>query len=209
MKRLLQTLFALAALVPALAGDPTFKADTNHTVIGFKASTILFDVPGAFRKYEAQISGDPKTAGGASVKLVLDARSIDTGVKQRDEHLRSDDFFDVAKFPKITFTSSKVWKDAGKVFVAGTLDMHGVKKELTLAFDPVNAMNGAGADTWAFKTSAKLNRKDFGIGTDSIGAKISLKDEVELNLLLVGFFEEAKAAAPAPAKKAPAKKKAA
>ncbi len=198
MKRLARLLLALAFLAPAFAGDLAFSPDTVHTVLGFKASTLLFDVPGRFQDYRVNITGDPKNPDGASVKLTIYANSINTAVKQRDTHLKSEDFFDVANFPKITFTSSKVSKDGAKILVAGTLDMHGVKKEMTLAFDPVNALNGAGTDTWAFKTTAKLSRKDFGIGVDSVAAKISLKDEVELNLLLVGFFEEPKAA---PAKK--------
>ena len=70
--------------------------------------------------------------------------------------------------------------------------------------------NGAGTDTWSYEGSIKLNRKDFGIGADSVAAKISLKDDVELNLLLVGFFEEKGMAAPkAEPKKPAAKKKAA
>ena len=199
MKRFAQFLLAMAFIVPAFAGDLVFAPDTNHTVLGFKASTILFDVPGRFNSYRVELTGDPNAPETAKIKLTLHTSSINTAVKQRDEHLKSEDFFDAATYPRIVFTSSKVWKDSGKVFVMGTLDMHGVKKELTLAFDPINAKNGAGMDTWAFKTSAKLNRKDYGIGTDSIAAKISLKDEVELNLLLVGFFNEPKA--PAPKKK--------
>ena len=200
--RILPRLALLAVLaMPSFAQSVAFEPDTNHTVIGFKAATLLFKVNGSFRKWRTEISGDPKTLDGASVKVTLYTNSIDTENKQRDEHLRSEDFFDAAKNPRITFTSSKVVKEGGKVVVTGTLDMHGVKKELTIPFDPAFGRNGAGTDTWSYEGTLKINRKDFGIGADSVAAKISLKDDVELNLLLVGFFEEKKADAPKPAPK--------
>ena len=203
MKRTLQILLALGLMAPAFAGDFTFKPDTNHTVLGFRAATLLFKVPGAFRSYKVDIDGDPNTLVDAKVKLSIDAKSIDTAIAGRDNHLRSDDFFDVAKFPKITFTSTKIWREGGRLMVSGPLDMHGVKKDVTLAFEESKGKNGAGVDTWSYEANLRINRKDYGIGNDSIGAKISLKDEVDLNLMLVGFFEEA---TPAKAKKVPAKK---
>lgn len=207
MKRTLQILAALALMVPAFAGDMTFKPDTTHTVLGFRAATLLFKVPGAFRSYKAEISGDPASLANAKVTLSIDTKSIDTANETRDNHLRSGDFFDAAKYPKITFTSSKLWREGGHLMVAGTLEMHGVKKEVSMAFEESKGKNGAGVETWSYESNFKINRKDFGIGSDSIGAKISLKDEVELNLMLVGFFQEAGAAAPAaPAKKAIKKK---
>jgi polyisoprenoid-binding protein YceI len=202
MRRLLLALAAALLIAPAFAGEKTFAPDTAHTMIGFKAATLLFDVPGAFRSYKVEVNGDPAALENAKVKLSIDTASIDTANKQRDNHLRQPDFFDAANFPKITFASNKIWREGGKLMVAGSLDMHGVKKDMTLAFDEVNGKNGAGNDTWAYKTTLKLNRKDFNIG-EGIAAKISLKDEVELNLLLVGFFNEAEvkpAHKPAPRK---------
>ncbi len=196
---LLSRLALLAVLaLPATAQTKVFEADTNHTSLGFKAATLLFKVDGTFRKWRTEISGNPDDPKDASVKVTLYTNSISTKNKQRDEHLASEDFFDAAKYPRITFTSSKVVKEGGKVVVTGTLDMHGVKKELTIPFEPNFGKNGAGADTWSYEGSIRINRKDFGIGADSVAAKISLKDEVELNLLLVGFFEAPKTAAPKP-----------
>ena len=195
--RLFPRLALLAALaVPSFAQQMAFEPDTNHTVIGFKAATLLFKVDGTFRKWRTDISGDPKTLEGASVKVTIYTNSISTKNKQRDEHLVTEDFFDAAKYPRITFTSSKVVKEGGKIVMTGILDMHGVKKELTIPFEPAFGKNGAGVDTWSFEGTLKLNRKDFGIGADSVAAKISLKRQVELDLLLVGFFEAAPAKAP-------------
>jgi polyisoprenoid-binding protein YceI len=200
---LLRTLLpALLLALPLVAQTKAFRLDENHTVFGFKAGTLLFDVPGRFMKFSADIQGDPVTLEGAKVRIDIDAKSLNTAIKTRDEHLRSDDFFEVVKYPKITFTSTEVRKEGDRVRVQGTLKMHGVSKDLMLSFEPAEGMNGAGVHTWSYRTTLFLNRLDFGVGAESVAAKISLKKDVELNLLLVGFFEEPAA----PAKAAPAKK---
>ena len=176
----------------AQAGAKHFEVDANHSIFGFTASTILFDVQGKFDKYKVDVSGDPDTLADAKVQIELDAKSIQTGVKGRDDHLRSGDFFDVGKYPKIIFTSTAVRKEGTSVVVDGTLEMHGVKKPIKISFDAVSAKNGAGFMENVYKAEIPLNRKDFGIGADSVAAKISLKDEVKLKLLLAGFFEEKK-----------------
>jgi polyisoprenoid-binding protein YceI len=195
---------ALLLALPLLSQTRVFRPDETHTVLGFKASTLLFDVPGRFTRYKADIQGDPATLEGASVRLDIDAKSINTANGTRDEHLRTADFFDVAKYPKITFVSSAVKREGDKVLVHGTLLMHGISKELDLAFVAAEGMNGAGTRTWSYRTTLPLDRLDFGVGAESVAAKISLKRQVELDLLLVGFFEEP----PAPAKPGatPAKK---
>jgi polyisoprenoid-binding protein YceI len=175
--------------------------DENHTVLGFKASTLLFDVPGRFTRYKTDIHGDPAAPDGAKVQIDIDAKSISTAIQARDEHLRSADFFDVAKYPKITFTSREVRKDGDQVVVRGTLTMHGITKELDLTFLAAEGMNGAGTHTWSYRATVPLDRLDFGLGAESVAAKISLKRQVELDLLLVGFFEEL----PAPVKSTLAK----
>ncbi|MBL0312500.1 MAG: YceI family protein [Holophagaceae bacterium] len=201
---ILATLLLMAPAAALTAADKTFTPDTIHSRIGFSAKT-LFKVEGNFGKYSTDISGDPDSLENAKVRVEIDVASINTENKSRDTHLKTPDFFDAAKYPKIVFTSSKVWKQGGQVMVQGTLDMHGVKKDLTIPFDPTFGKNGAGNDTWSYEGSLKMDRNDFGIGSGSIAAKIGLKDTVELNLQLVGFFHEKEAAKPAPAK-APAKK---
>jgi polyisoprenoid-binding protein YceI len=179
-------------LVGSVAMLGLVEVDPNHSIFGFTASTILFDVQGRFDKYKVDISGDPDTLADAKVQIELDAKSISTGIKGRDDHLRSGDFFDVGKYPKIVFTSTSVKKEGNKLAVDGTLDMHGVKKPLKLSFDTVTAKNGAGIMENVYKTEIPLNRKDFGIGADSVAAKISLSDEVKVKLLLAGFFNDKK-----------------
>lgn len=201
---------ALLLVAPLTAQTKAFRVDENHTVFGFKASTLLFDVPGRFATFKADIQGDPATLEGAKVRIDIEAKSLNTAIKSRDEHLRSADFFDVAKYPRITFTSTEVRKEGDRVRVQGTLQMHGVSKDLVLSFEPAEGMNGAGVRTWSYRTTLPLDRLDFGVGAESVAAKISLKRQVELNLLLVGFFEEPQVAMNKPvpsAKKAAASAK--
>lgn len=195
---------ALLLAFPLLAQTRVFRVDPNHTVLGFKASTLLFDVPGRFTRYKADIEGDPGSLEGAKVRINIEARSINTANGGRDEHLRSADFFDVARHPNITFTSREVRKEGDRLLVRGSLSMHGVSRDLDLPFLATEGLNGAGVPTWSYRATLLLDRLDFGVGAESVAAKISLKRQVELDLLLVGFFE----VPPAPAHPAstPAKK---
>ncbi|MBS1785307.1 MAG: YceI family protein [Acidobacteria bacterium] len=190
MRRVLSTLLiavSLSAFAPLRAGDKTFTPDTIHSRIGFTAKT-LFKVEGSFSKYTAAISGDPDTLENAKVTFTIETASINTENGSRDNHLRSADFFDAAKYPAITFTSKSIWKQDGHLMVGGTLDMHGVKKDLVIPFDQTFGQNGAGNDTWSYEGELKINRDDWGVGGADIVAKIGLKKEVALDIQLVGFW---------------------
>jgi polyisoprenoid-binding protein YceI len=180
----------LALLLPlSLAAQvKTFQADTTHTVLGFRAATTLFDVPGRFDRYKLDIVGDPGTLQGARVRLDIDAASIDTANRIRDKHLRSEDFFDVPRFPKITFTGTYVRREGDRVVVRGTLTMHGSTRDLEIPFRATQGVNGAGTPTWSYRASLPLERLDYGLGAESVAAKISLARTVDLDLLLVGSF---------------------
>ncbi len=197
---------ALLVAVPLLAQTKVFRVDENHTVLGFKASTLLFDVPGRFTRFKADIQGDPATLEGAKVRLEIQARSVDTANQTRDGHLRTEDFFDVAKYPTITFESTAVRREGDRVLVSGKLSMHGVTRDLEIPFLAAEGLNGAGAKTWSYRATVPLDRLDYGIGADSVAAKISLKRQVELDLLLVGFFEAPSAKASVPKKASAARK---
>jgi len=188
----------LVLALPLAAQTKAFRVDTNHTVFGFKASTLLFDVPGRFDRYKVSIQGDPVDLSGVQIRVELEARSINTSNRKRDEHLRSEDFFDVEHFPKIVFTSSQIKRDGDKLVLRGTLEMHGAKQELEIPFTAAEGRNGADQPTWSYRATLPLDRLAYGIGSQSVAAKISLNKEVELNLMLVGFFEPA----PAPGHKA-------
>ncbi len=190
MRRILAALLiaaSLPAFAPLRAADKAFTPDTIHSRIGFTAKT-LFKVDGTFTKYQTEISGDPDSLENAKVKFVIETASINTENGTRDNHLKSADFFDAAKYPAITFTSKHIWKQDGHLMVGGTLDMHGVKKDLVIPFDMTFGQNGAGNDTWSYEGELKINRDDWGVGGADIVAKIGLKKEVALDIQLVGFW---------------------
>jgi len=189
MRMLRLLLPVLLSALPALGQGKRFRVDTNHTVLGFKAATLLFDVPGRFTRYKADIQGDPATLEGVSIRLDIDARSIDTGNRQRDDHLRNPDFFDAARFPRITFQSNRARREGDRILVQGALSMHGVSRPMEIPFIAAEGRNGADVPTWSYRATLPLDRLAYGVGADSVAARISLKREVELDLLLVGFFE--------------------
>ena len=115
------------------------------------------------------------------------AASINTQNVKRDNHLKSADFFDVENHPKITFASTSVKSKGSQLNVKGNLSMHGKTKSVTIPFKVAKGKNGAGVDTTTYKGKLTIDRNDWGIGSDSIAAKISLEDEVEIKLLIVTF----------------------
>lgn len=184
----------LLLLQPLSASERAFALDRAHTVFGFKAATPLFEVQGRFDRYKVDILGDPDAPSSVKVRVELEAGSINTANSTRDTHLKSPDFFDATRFPKVVFRSDRAWKEGDQLKVAGTLEIRGKTKELVLTFQPATGLNGAGVPTWSYRGSFRLDRRDFGIGAESLAAKIGLKDPVDLDLLLVGFFTEREAA---------------
>ena len=165
---LIRRLFVAAMLAlaagPAHAAD-TFVIDRSHSEAGFQVRHLFSNVRGRFGAFEGTIAVDAEKPEASSVVFKIDASSIDTDNADRDKHLRSPDFFDIANHPAITFASAKV-RATGKdrYAVTGTLTMRGVAKTITL---PVSFL-GAGRDPWGneragFSTSVTLNQKDFGI----------------------------------------------
>lgn len=163
------------------------KLDRTHSKVGFTAETLLFDVDGEFGEYTVEVEGDPSKPTVAKVKVTIDVASIDTQNQKRDDHLKSPDFFDAKKHPTITFASTSIRKKGSQLIVKGNLTMHGKTKVVTIPFKVAKGKNGAGVDTTTYKGKLTIDRNAFGIGTDSIAAKISLENEVELKLLLVTF----------------------
>ncbi|MGB5809919.1 MAG: YceI family protein [Polyangiales bacterium] len=174
-------------LVASTALGAPLKLDRTHSKLGFTAETLLFDVDGEFAEYSVEVEGDANKPEKAKVKVSIDVGSIDTDNEKRDNHLKSPDFFDAAKHPTITFESTSIRKKGAQLIVKGNLTMHGQTKPVTIPFNVAKGKNGAGADTTAYKGKITIDRNDFGVGTDSIAAKISLEDEVDLKLLIVTF----------------------
>ena len=140
MKR--SPLLLAAGLVPLLLGASPAWADTvryplgpSHGHISFKASSRLVDADGRFHRFGGEVRMDPKALEQAMVSLAIDAASVDTDILRRDDHLRSEDFFHVTRFPQITFTSRRVALANGKVLITGDLTLRGVSREVTVPVD--------------------------------------------------------------------------
>jgi polyisoprenoid-binding protein YceI len=171
----------------AFAAFEALKLDRTHSKVSFTAATVIFDVDGEFGEFSVDIDGDPSKPETVKVEASIDVASIDTQNGKRDDHLKSPDFFDAAKYPKIRFTSIGVKAKGSQLTVKGNLTMHGKTKLVSIPFKVAKGKNGAGVDTTTYKGKLTVNRNDFGIGTDSVAAKISLEDEVDLKLLIVTF----------------------
>lgn len=185
------------ATAPARAEKETFLLDKPHTRIGFKVRHFVSKVSGHFAKFEGTIVLDRAKPEESSVELKIDATSIDTGNPSREKHLNSADFFDTAKFPEITFKSTKIAaKGKDNYEVTGDLTMRGVTKPVTLNVNANGFANdGRGGQKTGFDVTGKLNRKDFGVSWNAIvDQNAMLSDEVDLDISV-----EANKPAPKPA----------
>ncbi len=178
---------ALLVSSTAFAAFSALKLDTVHSKVSFTAATVIFDVDGEFGKFDVSIDGDPKKPETVKVEANIDVASLNTNNEKRDNHLKSPDFFDAGKYPMIRFASTGVKTKGSQLVVTGNLTMHGVSKLVRIPFKVAKGKNGAGVDTTTYKGKLTIDRNDYGIGTDSIAAKISLEDEVEIKLLVVSF----------------------
>ena len=164
---LVLALFAtpLFAQTAAPATTETWGIDKSHSNASFKVRHLMANVSGAFRDLEAVINVDRANPAASSVEFTIRTASIDTGNANRDEHLKSPDFFDVAKFPTITFKSTSVKAKSKTEFdVTGDLTMHGVTKRITLPVEFLGfGMGPGGKEKGGFSIETTLNRKDFGI----------------------------------------------
>jgi len=143
----------------------TFSIDKAHSEAVFQVRHLITKVRGRFSNFQGTVEFDEDRPELSSVKVSIDAASIDTSEPDRDKHLRSADFFDVDTYPTLTFESTRVRKTgASKFDVTGNLRIHGVTKEITL---PVTFV-GLAKDPWGkeragFETEVTINRKDYGL----------------------------------------------
>ena len=183
------TLVLLAALAaPALAqSTSTWEIDPAHSSIQFGVRHLMIStVKGTFPKFTATVVGDEKDPTSTVIEASIDAASIDTKESKRDEHLRGADFFDVAKYPTITFKSTKVEQAGGRRFkVHGDLTMHGVTKPVTLDVEATPEVKGMRGETRAgARATTKINRKDFGINWSKTmdGGGLVVGDDVDVTI---------------------------
>ena len=153
-------------LMGPLAYADLYKIDVAHTQIGFKVKHLVIStVSGRFDKFAGTLNYDPNTGDMKDVFVSIDAASIDTNEPDRDKHLKSSDFFDVEKFPKLEFVSSKTTvKNKKPVKIEGNLTIHGVTKPVTLKMEFGGVTTDPmGHKRLALEASGTIDRKEFGL----------------------------------------------
>ncbi len=193
MKKNLLSLALAAALgtasLPALA--ETWTVDNSHSTVGFAVRHMMVsNVKGTFDKFTASIDGSPADPGSAKISATIEVASVNTREPKRDDHLRAADFFDAAKFPLMTFTSTKVEKvSATKAKVTGDLTLRGVTKPVTLDVEYTPVVKSPwGKSVVGATATGKINRQDFGVSFSKtleaggllVGDEVTIQLELEL-----------------------------
>jgi len=166
MRRVVPNVIAavlIAGLSSAALANETYKFDPSGSTIGFSVHQFLGTTHGKFAKFNGRINVDREHPENSSVTAQIDVRSIDTRIKKRDDHLRSAEFFNVEKFPQITFKSRSV-KQTGPQSgdILGDLTMHGVTKPVTLHVKLLTPLNETSQTRWGV-TVDPITRRDFNL----------------------------------------------
>ena len=187
----MRSLVALAALVAFPAAASSWVIDPNHTESSFVVKHMMVsNVRGQFGKTTGTIQQDDKDITKSKAEITIDASTVDTRVAKRDAHLKSPDFFDVEKFPTITFKSTKITKGEGNSLKAeGDLTIHGVTKPVVLSIEYTPETVAGGQTIRGLTATTKVNRKDFGLnwnkaieaGGVMVGEDVAITVEAELH----------------------------
>lgn len=167
-----------------------WTVDSTHSSVDFSVKHMMIaKVKGTFHKFEANIVADPFDLTSADIQFIIDLNSIDTRNSDRDNHLRSADFFDIEKYPTLTFQATAVTKtDDGEYSITGDLSLHGVTRSEKFAA----TFEGAGKDPWGnekvgYSATGSLKRSDYGLtynaaletGGVLIGDEVKISIEIE------------------------------
>lgn len=165
----------------------SYKIDAAHSEVGFQVTHLMISkVKGRFGQFEGTFEFDEKKAELKAIDIKVEMASVNTDNKDRDEHLRKDDFFNASKYPTMTFKGDKVeFKDGKPVKVNGSLTLRGVTKPLALDID----YRGSAIDPWGnekigFSATGKINRKDFGVNWNKALDKggVAVSEEVMITI---------------------------
>ena len=184
---LIALIIGLFAVSAAFASDE-YEIDAVHSSIGFSVRHLMIsNVTGNFNDFSGKLLFDENDLTKSSIEIEIKSASINTNNEGRDNHLRAADFFNVEKFPAITFKSSKVEKSGETYVLFGTFTMHGVSKEISIPFEFIGKIKGPdGKQRLGFEGSTKLDRKDFGITwnktLDEGGIAVGNEVKVQLNI---------------------------
>ena len=187
---LLLTLLVASSFAPT-AGAREYKIDRNHSNLGFAAPILggLSKVRGKFNEFAVQLMFDSADLAASSLRAVIKPASIDTGVTDRDEHLRSPDFFDVAKFPEAIFESSRIEKTAAGFVAHGKLTIRNITREVDLPFAVTGRFESQDEkgqlETLGFTGSCTINRRDYGMLWKHNSEELFVGDLIEIEILVI------------------------
>lgn len=165
-----------------------WSIDSTHSEVGFKVKHMMFtNVSGKFKTYDAEITTEDDDFTKSEISFSADINSIDTNNTDRDNHLKSADFFDAENHPKLTFKSSSLTKSGDEYQLTGELSLHGITKTVKLDAE----VSGLLKDPWgntkvAMNISGKINRKDWGLNWNSAleTGGVLVGEDVKLNIEL-------------------------
>jgi len=180
-----------AAVTTTTNDSAAWDIDTAHTSAQFSVKHLMVStVRGHFRKVTGTVLLDEADLTRSRVQVEIDAASLETGEPKRDGHLRSADFFDVEKFPKLSFRSTRIERKGSEFSMTGELTMHGTTRPVTLTVDSVSSpmKDPYGRLVRGISAAGKLNRKDWGLGWNAaletggvlVGEEVKLQIDAEL-----------------------------
>jgi len=182
---ILAIVLCLAVANSSAVANEMFKIDPAHSTIAFKVRHLLGTAKGKFTKFSGTIDLNRQEPAKSSITASIQVASIDTAIAKRDEHLRSEDFLNVQKFPDITFKSRQVKQTGPAAEITGDLTMHGVTREITLRVLLLGAPESAGKNQttrWRV-TTAPIKRSQFGlVWSKSVEAISMVGDEVAVDI---------------------------
>ena len=188
MKRIFALVISLALLAPLSAMAASYNLDPVHSTIQFKVKHLMItNVTGVFERFKGIVVIDEKDITKSKVDVSIEMPSLNTNIAKRDEHLRSADFFDVVKFPTMTFVSTKVEKaGTDRLKVTGNLTIKGVTRPVILNVDgPTGEIKSPLGDVRrGASATANINRQDFGVSWSkkADGGGLVVADDVYISI---------------------------
>ena len=184
----LSAVLASVLTFPAAAATTTWQIDPAHTAAGFAVKHLMIStVRGQFKGVTGTVVWDDQDVSKSTIDVTIDATTVDTSEPMRDKDLKSEKFFDVAKYPTITFKSKKIENvSAGKLKVTGDLTIHGATKEVVLDIEgPSNTVKDPWGNTRvAASATTKVNRQDYGVKWNASidGGGVVVGDDVNITI---------------------------
>ena len=192
---LLSVVLVVSVMVNARADGPSiWSTDAAHTEINFSVKHFFTPVTGSFEDYEIGLDYDADTPEESTVEVRIRVASVNTGNTERDDHLRTADWFEADRFPYMTFTSTSVREvDEGHLIASGPLTIKGISHEIELPISllgkqmipaQMQKMLGGTKEVASFEASTSIARGDFEVGTGSWAATLVVGGEVDIEILL-------------------------